>query len=156
MDIKEAGVCGVIVVGGAVFGIAQGGLGDALSDDIKPYYEVSQEDRAEYMDSIVSQFTETFDTYFVQTESYTYAGQSTFSTQPSHGLFNEVVRQEEKIPSNEIAEIKARMDPEGFCGQDEMLLFTEKGWQYRFTLKHGNNQTVAMIVCHPTGAQGSV
>jgi len=69
MDIKEAGICGVIVVGGTVFGIAQGGLGDALTDDVKAYHEVSEENRSEYMQSIADQFTESFDNYFIQTEN---------------------------------------------------------------------------------------
>ena len=86
MEIKEAGVCGVIVVGGAIFGIAQGGLGDALSDDIKPYHEVSADERADYMQTIVGQFTESFDTYFIQNENYTYAGNSVFSTKPSQSM----------------------------------------------------------------------
>jgi len=156
MDIKEAGICGVIVVGGTVFGIAQGGLGDALTDDVKAYHEVSEENRSEYMQSIADQFTESFDNYFIQTENYTYTGLSKFSTRPEYGLFDEVVSQDEKVPAHALAEIRKQVAPEEFCAQDEMVLFTEKGWQYRFKLKHNNGQTIATVICHPSGPQGSV
>ena len=150
------GVCGVVVIGGAVYGVSQAGLGDALSEDIRPYHEVSNAERATYMQSIVGEFTEAFDTYIIQTETYDYVGHSTFSTQPDSGLFDEVVSPEKAVPKKELAEIKKRMNPDDFCAQEEMMLFTTKGWQYRFKLKNKDGRTIATVICHPSQNAGSV
>jgi len=149
MDIKELGACGVVVIGGTVFGVSKMGLGAALSEDLKAYHEVANVDRADYMNSVVVEFRETFETYIVQTETYDYVGKSTFSVDPLRGLFVEVVSQDEKIPSEELGGIKARVTQETFCAQDEMTMFTDNGWNYSFTLKHAKTQKITTVICQP-------
>ena len=53
MDIKEYAIGGVVVIGGVVYGVSQGGLGDALTEDVKHMSTVSQEERAAYMLSLI-------------------------------------------------------------------------------------------------------
>lgn len=156
MDIKEIGVCGVVVVGGAIYGISQVGLGEALSEELRPFHEVPAAERADYMQQVVDEFSGHFDTYFIQTPSYDYMGHSTFSSQPLRGLFDEVVSQDETVPREELPAIKAQLKPDLFCAQDEMTMFTDKGWQYRFKLKDGNGRLIATVICHPSQNAGTV
>ena len=44
MDIKEIGAGAVIVIGGIAYTVSEGGLADALTEDIKHISEVSLED----------------------------------------------------------------------------------------------------------------
>ena len=155
MDIKELGVCGVVVIGGTVFGVSKMGLGAALSEDLKAYHEVASEDRADYMGSIVVEFRDSFDTYIVQTESYDYVGTSTFSFDPELGLFVEVVKQDDTVPSSALPEIRKRLTKEAFCAQDEMTMFTENGWNYSFTLKHKKTRNITTVICQPKQAGGT-
>ena len=155
MDLKEMGVCGVVVIGGAVYGISQVGLGDALSEDLRAYHEVPAEERAIYMQSVVAEFSDAFDTYMIETETYNYVGQSTFSSQPLRGLFDEVVSQKETIPKKDLPAIKERLTQHSFCSQDEMMMFTNKGWNYRFKLKDGSGRTVTTIICQPSQNTGT-
>jgi len=156
MDIKEIGICGVVVVGGAIYGISQVGLGEALSEELRAYHEVPAAERAEYMQTVVNEFSGHFDTYFIQTPTYVYMGHSTFSSQPLRGLFDEVVSQEETVPRGELPAIKAQLSQGVFCAQDEMTMFTDKGWQYRFKLKDGNGRLIATVICNPSQSTGSV
>ena len=155
MDLKEMGVCGVVVIGGAVYGISQVGLGDALSEDLRAYHEVPAEERAAYMQSVVAEFSDTFETYSVQTQTYEYTGYSTFSAQPIRGLFDEVVSREGSIPKKELPAIKEQLTQHSFCSQDEMMMFTNKGWNYRFKLKDGSGRTVTTIICQPSQNTGT-
>jgi len=107
------------------------------------------QERAAYMESIVVEFRETFDTYIIQIEDYDYLGQSTFSVDPTRGLFVEVVNQDEKIPKAAIPTIKSRVAQDTFCAQDEMKMFTDNGWNYSFTLKHAKTQKVTTVICQP-------
>lgn len=156
MDLKEIGICGVVVVGGTVYGISQGGLGDALSEDLRAYHEVSQAERPEYMQSVVDEFDETFDTYIIETENFTYVGHSVFSAKPAQGVFDEVVSHEEKIPRDALKDIKAQMKPDAFCAQDEMVMFTDKGWNYRFKLKDDRGRIIATVICNAQKNSGTV
>ena len=149
MEIKEIGGVAVVVVGGAVFGISQMGLNDVLSEDLRPLAEVSMQERPAYMSGIVNEFSEVFDTYFIETESYTYVGQSKFTTAPSSGTFMEVVRQNEAVPKKEMKKLTNFMKESNFCEQDEMTMFTDKGWTYRFRMVDGKGNQVYAVICRP-------
>ena len=149
MNLKELGIGGVIVVGGAAYGISQYGLNDVLSEELRYYSNVSIDERPGYMESVVAEFTEVFSTYGVETPSYTYVGVSNFTTSPSNGTFVEVVVQEEKVPEGEIKGIRAQMEVSDFCQQAEMTMFTEKGWSYRFTLQDGSGRNIFKATCKP-------
>jgi len=149
MDIKEAGAVGVFVVGGAVYGISQYGLNDVLSEEMRPIAEVSLQERPAYMEQVTAEFKEAFDSYGLETETYTYVGLSAFSTSPSTGTFVEVVTQDSPVPPKEIKGLKEVMDASMFCDQDEMTMFTDKGWGYSFTMQDSNKRTVYAIECKP-------
>jgi len=148
MDIKEVGTCAVVVIGGVIYGVSSGGLKDALSTDIRYVTDVSNEERPEYMNGIVAEFSEAFEVYFVQTGTYDYVGNSKFSAFPASATFAEVVTAQEAVPRDEISKIKAAAEP-GFCEQEEMTMFTEKGWRYNFTLRDENNRKILTVVCRP-------
>jgi len=149
MNIKEIGTCGFFVIGGAVYGVTQLGLNDALSEDLRPFAEVSHEERPAYMDQVTAEFGEAFDSYVVQTETYVYAGLSEFTTAPGSGTFLEVVRQDEPVPQEEIQGLRDFMNAADFCGQDEMTMFTENGWTYSFSMRDSNGRDVYSVVCSP-------
>ena len=149
MNLKELGIGGVIVVGGAAYGISQYGLNDVLSEEIRPYSTVSEQERPAYMASVVSEFTEAFSTYAVETPTYVYVGYSKFTTSPSNGTFVEVVSQEDRVPENEIKGIRAEMDASSFCQQAEMTMFTDNGWRYRFTLQDSSGRNIYKVTCKP-------
>ena len=148
MDIKEIGTCAVVVIGGIAYGVSSGGLKDALSDDVRHVTEVSNDERPDYMNDVVLQFSETFTNYIVQSESYDYVGISKFSATPSRAMFVEVVTPEERVPEEEIAGIKAQTEFE-FCEQDEMKMFTDKGWSYSFSLTDGTSRRIFKTICSP-------
>ncbi|MEM9937820.1 MAG: hypothetical protein AAFZ91_05815 [Pseudomonadota bacterium] len=148
MDIKEIGGCAVLVIGGVTYGIASGGLKDALDSDIRLVTEVAYEDRAEYMDDVVDQFTAAFETYIVQTETYDYVGYSEFSATPWNATFVETVTSEERIPNQEMSAI-LRQTKVGFCAQEEMTMFTDKGWSYDFSMFDGAGRAIGRISCTP-------
>jgi len=149
MDIKELGACGVFVVGGTVYGISQLGLNDVLSEDLRHISEVTFQERPAYMDTVVAEFTDAFATYGVETETYTYVGNSNFSTLPAMGTFVEVVRQDSPVPKRAVKGIKKQMELANFCDQGEMTMFTEKGWTYRFSMEDSNGLKVFAVVCKP-------
>jgi len=147
MDIKEWGLGGVVLVGGAMYGISQFGLNDVLSEDLSYISDVTRQERPAYMASIVSEFSEAFETYSVESETYIFVGQSKFSTSPSNGTFVEVVTQEKPVPSEEVKGLKSAMHTADFCAQEEMTMFTEKGWSYRFKMKDSKGRQIFAITC---------
>jgi len=147
MDIKELGAGGFIIIGGAVFGLTQMGLNDVLSEDLKHISEISQAERPDYMDTITAEFAENFGAYSVDTGTYVYAGLSRFSSEPSRGRFVELVTQDTAVPKNEIKKLHAQLEAKTFCEQDEMTMFTNQGWSYKFTLKDSTGRKIADIHC---------
>ncbi len=147
MDIKEYAIGGAVVIGGVVYGVSQGGLGDALTEDVKHISTISEQERSAYMGGIVQSFTENFSTYIVQTETYDYVGLSTFSAKAADGMFVEVVKSQESTSAAEIEAVKAEMKATDFCEQAEMTLFTDKGWQYRFMLQDHKGHRIYQITC---------
>jgi len=160
MDIKEIGAGAAVIIGGVVYGVSSGGLGDALSNEVRYVREVPYEERAAYMDEITADFAENFEYYIVQTETFDYVGHSKFTSHPAKAMFAEIVRSEERIPRDEIKKIKARFEV-GFCEQDEMTMFTEKGWSYDFKVMDGEGRRIFTVLCqadlsklNPDGAIG--
>ena len=149
MDIKELATGGVVVVGGVIYGISQIGLGEALSEEIRPISEVSYEERPAYMDKIVGEFAETFSSYIIETENYTYVGYSNFSASPINATFVEVVNQDGTASEKEMNDVKVWMEASNFCTQDEMTMFTENGWSYHFSITDSNERQVfALSLIH--------
>ena len=147
MDIKEYAISGVVVIGGIAYGVSQGGLGDALTEDVKDISMVSQEERAAYMGGIVETFSENFAIYIVETDTYNYVGDSKFSFKADEGMFVEVVKSQEDTTDANIKSVKDKMKTNDFCAQDEMTLFTDKGWQYRFMLQDYKGNRFYQITC---------
>lgn len=149
MDVKEIGGIGVVVVGGALFGFSQLGLNDALSEELRHISDVPLLERPAYMSEIASEFTEAFDTYSIQTETYYYEGVSTFKTSPNEELFIEVVTQDKPVPSKEIKALRDYMVAYNFCAQEEMTMFTAKGWSYKFTVEDSKGRKIFNTHCEP-------
>ena len=159
MSIREWGTGGAVVVGGVIYGVSQGGLGDALSQDVRHISEVSYEERAEYMEEIVGEFSEAFQSYLVETEDYIFVGESEFRALPAKATFVEVVTEEvgEDGPATgpQLSAVKSQMASVDFCGQEEMTMLTEKGWTYHFSMTNSNKRQIYTVFCRPdkTGEQ---
>lgn len=63
--------------------------------------------------------------------------------------FVEVVKQDTPVPRKEVKLIREKMEASDFCNQDEMTMFTEKGWTYRFSMKDSQGANVFAVVCKP-------
>lgn len=154
MDIKELGVGGVFVIGGMAYGFSEYGLNSVLSEEIKSITEVSQAERPAYMETVTTEFQNNFLTYQIETENYLYVGNSEFSSSPRLGKFIENVTSESPVPKNELVNIRKLLNNpiyiEHFCGQEEMSMFTEKGWSYKFTVKDSNGREITKIDCSST------
>jgi len=151
VELKEIGACACVVIGGVAYSVSSGGLKDALSSDIRNVNEFSYEERSEYMNEVISEFSALFESYIVQTETFDYVGVSHFSASPSNATFVEVVTSQESVPRDEVPKIQVQAGT-GFCEQDEMTMFTENGWNYQFTLTDGDGRDVFAVVCQPVGA----
>lgn len=148
MDLKQIGTGAVVVIGGVAYGVSGGGLKDALTSEVRHVREVPYEDRAAYMSEITVDFAENFEVYFVQSDTYDYIGHSKFGSAPAKATFTEVVTSEESVPHAEIKKLRAKAEP-GFCEQDEMTMFTEKGWSYDFKIMDGAGRQIITILCQP-------
>lgn len=147
MDIKEYACGSIVVIGGIAYGVSQGGLGDALTEDVKNISAVSYEDRPAYMEGIVEDFSENFLIYMVQTESYDYVGNSSFSYIAEDGTFTEVVTSQEALSQDNVNVVKAELKASDFCEQQEMTMFTDKGWQYRFIMNDEKGNRFYQVTC---------
>lgn len=151
MDIQEWLVGGAFVVGGVVYGASQVGLGDALSEDLRHITEVSQEEMPAYMESVVKDFSESFQDYAIPvTEDTAYIGKSAFKAAPKYGAFKEIVTQTEKVPSKHVKLMASLLKKSNFCEQEEMKMFTDKGWNYEFSIKNMNGSHIYSINCTPS------
>ena len=151
MEIQEWLVCGGFVVGGVVYGASQVSLGDVLSEDLRHITEVSQEEMPAYMDSVVKEFSENFQEYAIPvSEDTAYVGKSAFSASPKYGAFKEVVTQTEKVPSKHVKVMASLLKQSNFCDQEEMTMFTDKGWNYEFSIKNINGSHIFSINCTPS------
>lgn len=146
MEIKEK-IIGALFVGGAAYGVSQYGLNDVLSEDMRHITSISAEERPAYMEQVVTEFTQAFSTYSIESETYLYEGFSKFTTSPADGTFVEIVTQDSPVPQKEISGLRTEMDNMNFCAQAEMTMFTENGWTYRFSMQDKNGQRVFSIVC---------
>lgn len=147
MDIKEIGAGAVVVIGGVAYTFSQGGLADALSEDVRHISEVSYEERPAYMGGIVDSFTESFPNYIIQSESYDFVGNSKFSASPQQGLFVEVVTSQEAADNTQLRATKAQITETNFCDQEEMTMLTDKGWSYKFSLENADGRGFYSVTC---------
>lgn len=147
MDIKEIGAGAVVVIGGVAYTFSQGGLADALSEDVKHISDIAYEERSVYMDGIVNSFSENFSNYIIQSETFDFVGYSKFSASPQQGIFIEVVNSEEKADNNQLRATKSKIEESDFCEQAEMILLTDKGWSYKFTLENADGRAFYSVTC---------
>lgn len=149
MSVKELCTGAVIVIGGVAYTVSEGGLADALSEDIKHIAEMTFEERPAYMAGIVDDFNETFSHFIVQTDNYDYLGLAKFKALAGQGLFEGVAQTEETTDQANIDAVRTQMEAGDFCEQDQMLMFTEKGWSYRFTMKDAQGRRFYTVTCSP-------
>lgn len=149
MDIKEIGIGSVVVIGGAIYGISEYGLGDVLKDDLKPVAEVSMAEREAYMQSVTTQFTEFYEVALYGTDDFTFAGDFKYDLEPRKATFIEVVQSKNKLSKKQVKELKAYHADNWMCDTEDTLLFTDKGWTYSTKLKNVDGKTMVIVTCRP-------
>jgi len=149
MDIKEIGACGAVACGVFVFGGY--GLNDVLSNELKDVADVSFADRSAYMESVVAEFADAFDTYYLDTGTFVYEGRSAFSAKAHRAAFVEVVSHDSPVPEAEKAKLQSMWLDDRFCSQAEMTMFTDQGWTYTFTLNGMGDDAILDVTCKPEG-----
>ena len=147
MDIKEIGAGAVVVIGGVAYTMSQGGLADALTEDVKHISDISYEDRSAYMTTIVDDFSENFSNYIIQSETFDFVGYSSFSASPQQGSFIEVVKSKETADNTQLRATKAKIEETDFCEQEEMTMLTDKGWSYHFSLENADGRNFYSVTC---------
>lgn len=153
MDIKEAGIATVVVIGGAVIGISEYGLGDVMSDDLRPAAEVPMDERQAYMTGVAAEFTEFFNGAVYGTDSFSFSGTLNFEVEPRTATFEEVVQAEQSLNAKQVKELKAYHADDWMCETEDTLLFTDKGWTYTTTLKNQDGRLMLSVECAPTNIQ---
>jgi len=154
MDIKELGITGFVVIGGAVYGISEYGLGDVLQDDLKYVSEVPYADREAYMQSVSVQFTEFYGGAIFGTDDFSLVGEMTYELDPKKTTFIEVIASEDKVSKEQVKELKSFYGDKWLCDTEDALLFTHKGWTYTTKLKNVDGRTMVNVTCRPSNASG--
>ena len=155
MDIKELGICGFVVIGGAIYGVSEYGLGDILEQDLKTVAEVPMDERATYMQSVTVQFTEFFSGALYGTDNFTFATDLKYEFDPRRAAFIQVSQSHTKITKDEVADLKRYNKDKWMCETDNILLFTDKGWTYTTKLKNMDGRTMVTITCKATSKSNS-
>ena len=154
MDIKEIGIGSVVVIGGAIYGISEYGLGDVLQDELKPAADVPMAERAAYMQSVTTQFTEFYEGALYGTDEFTFAGDFNYELDPQRPAFIEVVQSLNELSKEQVKDLKAYHADDWMCDLEDSLLFTDKGWTYTTKLKNVDGRTMVIITCKPENKLG--
>lgn len=154
MDIKEIGVGTVVVLGGAIYGVSEYGLGDVLQDELKAVAEVPMAEREAYMQSVAVQFTEFYDGAIYGTDTFNFAGEFKYDLDPRRAAFTEVAQSTHELTKAHIKELKAYHADKHLCETEDSLLFTDKGWTYTTKLKNINGRTMVIVSCKPKPKHG--
>ena len=149
MDIKEIGIAGFVVIGGAVYGISEYGYSDVLKEDLKAVSEVSIDERETYMESVAVQFTEFYEGALYGTDNFTFAGDLNYELDPDRPAFIEVTTSHTQITPEEVKDLKSYNADKWMCQTEDTLLFTDKGWTYTTKLKNLDGRTMVIITCNP-------
>ena len=150
MSIKELGMGSVVVIGGAIYGISEYGLGDVLQEELKPVAEVPMAEREAYMQSVTTQFTEFYEGALYGTDDFTFAGDFKYEFDPKRAAFIEVTQSLNEISRQQVSELKAYHKDNWMCDTEDTLLFTDKGWTYTTKLKNVDGRTMVIVTCKPT------
>ena len=154
MSLKEIGMGSVVVIGGAVYGISEYGLGDVLQDELKPVAEVPMAERAAYMQSVTLQFTEFYGGALYGTDEFTFAGDLKYELDPKRAAFIEVTQSLNELSKTQVKELKAYHADDWMCEEEDSLLFTDKGWTYTTKLKNVDGRTMVIVTCKPENKLG--
>ena len=154
MDIKEIGMGTVVVIGGAIYGISEYGLGDVLKDELKAVAEVPMAEREAYMQSVTTQFTEFFEGALYGTDDFTFAGDFKYEIDTHRPAFIEVVKSHNELSKTQVKELKAYHADKWMCETEDTLLFTDKGWTYTTKLKNVDGRTMVIVTCKPENKVG--
>ena len=152
MDIKELGITGFIVVGGAIYGISEYGLGDVLQNDLKHVSEVPYAEREAYMKSVTVQFTEFYGGAVFGTDEFATVGSLSYELAPKRTTFIQVVDAQEKVTKAQEKDLKSFYSNKWVCETEDVLLFTDKGWTYTTKLKNTDGRTMVVVTCKPTNS----
>ena len=150
MDIKEIGITSVVLIGGAVVGVSQFGLSDVLKDDLLLVADVPMAERQAYMDSVTTEFTEFYDFAIHGTEDFNFSGPLIYQNDPKTARFTELVKADQELSKTQVKELYDYYSDGWFCDDEEMLMFTDKGWTYRTALKNKDGKHMVTVDCKPT------
>ena len=154
MELKEIGAGCFVVIGGAIYGISEYGLGDVLQDDLKTVAEVPMEEREAYMESVTVQFTEYFQAALYGTDDFTFAGDFKYEIDTRRPEFIEVVQSFNELSKDQVKELKTYHSDKWMCDTYDTLMFTDKGWTYTTKLKNVDGRTMVTVKCKPTNGPG--
>ena len=153
MDLKELGIGGFVVIGGAIYGISEYGLGDVLTEDIKYVSDVPMDVREAYMVDVTTQFTEFFGGAIYGTDTFDFVGDLVFETDAKRAMFTEVVQSDIVVPKNEVKNLKALHADNWMCDTEDTRMFTDKGWTYVTELKNNDGKLMVKVTCRSTETQ---
>jgi len=142
------------VIGGAIYGISEYGLGDVLKEDLKYVAEVPVAEREAYMLSVTEKFTEFYEGAVYGTDTFNMAGDLTYELKPRRTTFVEVVQSHHKLSNEQAKELKSYYSGNWLCEGEDSLLFTDKGWTYTTKLKNMDGRTMVVVTCKPPKATG--
>jgi len=154
VSLKEIGMGSVVVIGGAIYGISEYGLGDVLQEELKPVSEVPTAERAAYMESVTTQFTEFYEGALYGTDDFTFAGEYTYELDTQRPAFIEVVQSFNELSKQQVKELKAYHSDNWMCDLEDSLLFTDKGWTYTTKMKNVDGRTMVIVTCTPKNNLG--
>lgn len=154
MDLKEIGIGGVVVIGGAIYGISEYGLSDVLKDEIKHVHEIPMEEREAYMSSVVTQFTEFYEGATYGTDDFDFVGSLKYDLNPKRTEFIEVVQSLHDVPKAEVKNLRKYYAGQWMCDFDDSTMFTDKGWSYTTKMKNKDGRIMVTISCKPETALG--
>ena len=154
MGLKEIGVGGFVVVGGAIYGLSEFGLSDVLTDDLKYVHEIPVEEREAYMTSVVTQFTEFYEGATYSTDDFDFVGDLQYDLNPKRSEFIEVVQSMHDVPQAEVKNLREYYAGQWMCDFEDSLIFTDKGWSYTTKMKNKNGQVMVTVTCQPEKAFG--
>lgn len=154
MDIKEIGMGSVVVIGGAIYGISEFGLGDVLQDELRPVAEVPMAERTAYMQSVTTQFTEFYEGALYGTDDFTFAGEYKYELDIKRPAFIEVVQSFDKLSKQQVKDLQDYHSDDWMCDLEDSLLFTDKGWTYTTKLKNIDGRMMVIITCKPENNLG--
>jgi len=154
VGIKEIGAGTVVVIGGAIYGISEYGLGDVLQEELKNVAEVPISERQAYMQTVADQFTEFYEGAVYGTENFDFATDLKYNINARRATFTQVSQSLNELTNDQVKELKTLHSDNWMCDTEDSLLFTDKGWTYKTKLKNLDGRLMVVVTCKPNKNSG--